>query len=355
MSQYPTLPFTDPDVIASNRQGIITPEQQEILLFYVSWPFWGCLVWFILTGLILFPFWWPGSEQLPAFMMPLYVLIFGGGAVLTTAMFGWQIWKGLRQRQEIKRGPVVWADGEVIVRGERFEVLIPDGRLQSPVQKFNLLPGPYRFYFLPRSRFLLSAESIEQNAADLVANALNIPRLPADLTRALPALMQTFRFNEADLAQNRAGGLTNRQRGRTFLDILLYLGMLLAVTFFAGLVVAGYWFGWTEPEIPDSWLFQVWQFVCLGGIVLFAFGYPLWNIATRLIDILSGQVSTLSGPIQFKIRGGRSSTSYYVIQGQEFQVKHTAYHSFIEKLPYHVYYIPRTKEIVSLEPVEGRY
>lgn len=255
MAQYPTLPLTDPDVIALNRQGIIPPEQQQVLRFYVPWPFWGCFSWFILVGLLLVPFWWPGSEQLPDFMMPLYVMIFGGGAFLTTVMFGWQVWKSLRQRQEIQRGPVVWADGEVVAQGGRFEVLIADGRLKSPTYKIALIPGRYRFYFLPRSKFLLSAESLEpvqitvgEDAAAIIAHPLT-----PDPTNALDTLRQTFRFNENDLARNREGRLTGRQQLRILWKASFYVGFFLMVCLIAGLFAAANLLNLSPTPPPKLW------------------------------------------------------------------------------------------------------
>lgn len=360
MVQYPTLPFTDPDVIALNQQGIIAPEQQEILRFYVPWPFWGCLMWFFLVALILVPFWWPGAEQLPAFMMPLYVMIFGGGALLTTGMFGWQTWKSLRQRWEIQHGPVVWADGEVVAQGGRFEVLIADGRLKNPAHKIALIPGRYRFYFLPRSKFLLSAESLEPVQIEMAEDAAAIITHPLtpNPDNALSTLMQTFRFNENDLQQNRAGRLTGRQQLRILWRTSSYVAFLLVVCFVAGIYAAASLLGWApeQPsEITQSLLVQAWQTFCLASLTLFAFGYPLWNIGTRFIDILRGQVKSISGPIHFKVRGGRGATCYYVIQGKEFQVAPHAYYSFIENMTYRVYYTPLSKEIVSLEPVGNGY
>jgi len=356
MAPYPTLPLTDPDAIALNRQGIITSEQQEILRFYVPWPFWGCLSWFFLVGLLLVPFWWPGSEQLPAFMMPLYVMIFGGGALLTTVGYGWYAWKSLRQRQEIQNGPVVWADGEVVAHGGRFEVLVPDGSLKSPLQKIALLPGPYRFYYLPRSRFLLSAESlapitiaVDEHAAATIPHPLT-PKPDS----ALPTLRQTFRFNQDDLEQNRGGRLSGRQQLRILWRSSFYVAFLLVVCFVVGIYAAASLMGWMpeQPaEVTQSILVQAWQTFCLAALGLFAFGWPLWNIGTRLIDILRGQVQVISGPIHFKVRGGRGTTSYYVIRGKEFQVSPYAYYSFIEGMNYHIYYTPLAKEIASLEPV----
>lgn len=358
MVQYPTLPLTDPDVIALNQKGIITPEQQQILRFYVPWPFAGCLVWFFLVALLLVPFWWPGSEQLPTFMMPLYLLIFGGGAFLTTVMSGWQAWRSLRHRQEIKNGPVVWADGEVVASGGRFEALLPRGRLKSPAFKIALIPGPYRFYYLPRSQFLLSAESlapVEVTIGEGAAATLSHPLTP-DPSSALPTLMQTFRFNLDDLTQNQAGRLSIRQRLRLLLGMAFYGAILLIVCAVAGLFVAARWLNWlpteiTSPNLPL--LTQIWQIVCLGSIAVFAFVWPLWNIATRLIDFVLGQVQVVSGPIHYEVRSsGRSTTCYYIIQGQKFEVSPSAYYSFIEGLNYHLYYTPRAKEIASLEPAD---
>ena len=356
MSPYPTLPLTDPDMIALNRLGIITPEQQNFLRFYVPWPFWGCLGWFFLVGLFLVPFWWPGSEQLPAFMLPLYVMIFGGGAMLTTVMYGWHAWKSLRQRQEIQNGPVVWADGEVVAHGGRFEVLTPDGALKSPIQKIALIPGPYRFYYLPRSRFLLSAESLapiiiemDEHAAATVTHPLT-----PNPGNALSTLMQTFRFNENDLGRNREGRLTGRQQLRLLWSASFYAGFFLMVCLIAGLFAAANLLNLSPeptPEIVESGLAQAWQMFCLAAFGLFAFGWPLWNLVTRLIDILRGQVQMVSGPIHFQVRGGRGTTSYYVVRGKEFQVSPYAYYSFIEGMNYHLYYTPLAKEIASLEPV----
>ncbi len=68
----------------------------------------------------------------------------------------------IKYRQEILNGQIEQAEGDVRWRFTRAIARSADRQLRSIYGPLTLPPGKYRFYYLPKSGGLLSAEKIDQ-------------------------------------------------------------------------------------------------------------------------------------------------------------------------------------------------
>lgn len=324
-----TWDLADPAIIEQNRQGLLTSQQRSLLL--PSWPIFESAVYLFMLALTTSPFWWPGGERPPAFMVPLYLLIFGGMSLLVVSMslFAW--WRAWVGRDEIQYGLIAQTTGEVVQQGQGYVAQIPGARLRTVINKVDLLPGRYHFYYLPRSRYLLSAEPL----------TVDIPVAQAVLRQNLG---RHFAFSEDDLVRNRQGQLSERQQWRLGWQAVGY-GVLSLI--FLGLLLLGFIASTSRDADPLPW-----QMAC---VTLLLLGSLVWSgreAVIRLADMAGAKNKVAVGPVQVLTRSrGRATAVYYVVQGIELEVGVHAYAALVEGLSYRVYYTPHSKKIVSLEPV----
>lgn len=331
ISDY-TWDLTDPDTIAQNRQGQLTPRQQTLLRQLTPWPIWGCLFYAFLFVLTTSIFWWPHEDPLPSFMMPLYIVIFGGGGLLIIGSALWQLWQAATWRQEFQHSQIAQATGEVRATRPGYTAYAAGIKLRTPLQKVDLLPGTYHFYYLPRSHYLLSAQPLDSD----------VRTGQADLRQNLG---RTFRFNDDDLAANRAGQLSRRQWLRLLWSVGGYSLLLVGLVTIAGGIAVGAITGTGERV---TW----WQAGILGLLLVAALGWLAQTLALLLVDWLRGQTETAVGRVQVHTKSqGRNVQVYYVVAGMELPVKASAYYALVDGLKYRVYYTSRSKIIMSIEPV----
>lgn len=331
LSDY-TWDLTDAATVAQNQQGQLTSRQQTLLLQMTPWPVFGCLFYAVLFALTTSPFWWPYEAPLPAFMMPLYIAIFGSGGLLIVVSALWQLWQVVVQRQEFQHGQIAQATGAVRATRKGYAAYAAGVKLRAHLQKVDLLPGAYHFYYFPRSRYLLSAQPLDP---DVSAGQANLQQ----------NLGRTFRFNDNDLTANRAGQLSARQRLRLLWRIGGYSLLLVGlVTIATAMVVAST----TTTEGRMTW----WQIGILGLALVTALGWLAHTLVMLIMDLLWGQMKTAVGRVHVHTRSqGRGVQVYYVVNGIELPVKASAYYALVDGLQYRVYYTSRSKTIMSIEPV----
>jgi hypothetical protein len=184
-------------------------------------------------------------------------------------------------------------------------------------------------------------------------------------------LARSCRFDDEDLAENKAGKLTSRQMTRLVFSALLpFLGM---VTSLIGLVVVGiglYFFG---PLITRriSLMIYLGKYLTLAvgalffGLVAFIIKFLLtsgriWNL---LLDLSQGKVDSVTGRLttsrQEEVEDGLASftnrktrTFSLVVNGEYFDVAQDAVDVLLERDGgrYRVFVTPRSRCLVSLEP-----
>ena len=196
------LPLTDAAVIAVNRTGLLTPQQREYLLRQTPLPIWATVLWAVMLGLFLVPLLSNPSRE----MLTSVLIIWGFGGTYTVWLARRYWREALMRRREIEVGRVAAADGQVIASKKGYIAQTEAGPLHSNSPKIDLIPGPYRFYYLPQSRLLVAAEK------------LNSPHKPAQTVVGYEAIVlalgQVFRFTADELVVNRGRKLSPRQRQR---------------------------------------------------------------------------------------------------------------------------------------------
>lgn len=343
--------LTNPAIIAVNRQGRLTADQKMILekaldfrrnndyLGVFMLMLFGLVVFSIVLGIM-------SGEQPGVFtQLMLFVSVFGMGLVfLLMAVMWFFIWRNRQEKyREIREGRVIseegtvsWGAGEIfsmksyVARTSQFKLLAPSYTLQLP-------PGQYRLYFLPKTRFLLSAEPLTEARSLLPESTSN-----SEKQALIGVLAKAHNFTLEELEANRRGQLSIRQRGRSFLSGsvyggggLLFLALCLNTFFMADENVIG---GLIAGGV---------------GLILLFFGGRI------LLDALNRHpVRSVEGQLNISTRrAGRSANVYYVVKGKELElptsmVMRQAANSVIEGQKYRVFYLARASRVISLEPLE---
>jgi hypothetical protein len=74
----------------------------------------------------------------------------------------------------------------------------------------------------------------------------------------------------------------------------------------------------------------------------------------RVADVLGGQVRTVAGKVIGEANSsGESTTYYYKVDKLKFRVPAHAYTALVSGMSYRIYYTPRSKTLVSIEPLVG--
>jgi uncharacterized membrane protein len=153
-------------------------------------------------------------------------------------------------------------------------------------------------------------------------------------------LLRAFQIQPEDLEANRAGRL-----GPTQARKLLSSGSSnLAGTFLIGLLLAGILYGVVhKPLVPAQWITALILFVI---VLIVGLRYFLQSRAA----VAEGRVETLVGSARAQSRG--RAGWFLVVAGQSFQLPVRPW-QIQNDAPYRVYFVPRTRTIVAIEPTAG--
>ncbi len=336
---HPTpLPLTDPTVVAVNRAGLLTPSQREQLLRQTPLPIWGTVMWTVMLGMMTVPLW--SSPPKEVVYSVSFLLVLGGGYTVILATRYWR--QALTRRREIETGQVVSISGELLATPKGYIAQTSDGPLRSISYKIDLIPGSYRFYYLPQSRLLVAAEKVNTPATHR-ESAVGYGAI-------VQALGQAFKFNDEELTVNRGRKLSPRQRQRLVQDAGLYAAAALFTSFIIYVMLAGSGTAnGTTTTVP-------WQ-ALLFSLLLVALAFYLARQGwLHGLDARNGVATQVEGRIALRVSSGarRSTTIYYLIRGMEFVVPIAAYSALVEGLNYRLYYTPHAKKVLSVEPLGKR-
>jgi hypothetical protein len=260
--------------------------------------------------------------------------VFGGLLVLSLLLAAAVFWRRQRLLAEVQAGQLEHATGHVEWKGGRYQAQVPGRTLD--LTNFNLAAGSYHFSYLPRSGRVVSARLAaadsptqahdELQHALAVANHFNVDDLPA--------------YREGKQGPGRFRRLRRLWSTAGWLLLAAY-GLALVFTI---MVVADQ----NSPFAP---------MVILVAMLLFFFG--LGSVLGDLrptLDIFGGRVLSSRGQVQKftrVIRGRYTVTLYfYTLNGQDWRVSPEAWRALIEGRRYRVYYLPRSKALVGIEPME---
>ena len=323
----------DANSTAVNQGGQLTLEQQRRLSDLVkaesSPGLIGAAGFAFLFGLIL----WFGSQSETASMSLRAELLFGGLFGLAALSFALLFWRCWRRLQEVRAGHLLRADGHILWQGGAYRAQVPGHTLN--LSAFNLGAGTYEFSFLPRSGRVIAAELVARDS----------PAQAQDELRH--ALAVANHFNVDDLPAYRAGGLGKagpRRLRRTWSGTgWTLLTALVALVIFAILVNAD-----VSKDLAP-FLFFVAVFAGLAGL------FSAVGAISPTLDVLGGKVTSAEGVVQKTIRQthGRGARTYYYykLSNQSWLVSPEAYRALIEGQNYRAYFLPRSKQLLAVEPL----
>lgn len=172
-------------------------------------------------------------------------------------------------------------------------------------------------------------------------------------------LEKAFKFDEADLNDNRAGFLSFRQKRqmqmRLALSTLGYLFLLIMAVVWAFLMFQVVILHFFDSKL--EWGFKlfggaVFLYCCASSVWLVYALIKLWR--SFLADFREARVTHLSDPIQLtRIRRHKEADQVSMsIAGQKFELNSSQYDALKDKQRYRLYLAAQSQEILSIEAIE---
>lgn len=335
----------DPQDLSANRLGEITEAQNQRLNFALGWGQ-SCSLLILLPMMLImvagFTFAFLVSGGLGVALIPLLMMV--GVTLLVFIILIPGIWRLFSNAAKLKRDrenrAIRQAQGQVSFDKNGYVFKTADRNLTLPSDENTggLLPGAtYRVFYLEESGFLLSAEEI-------------FPPSPAQARAALTEILaQANGFTLDDLAANRSGEVTPSQRTKPLAGVLM--GSLIGLM---ALAFAGLFFFQVFPNVEVG---EALPAIAIPALVLGIFALVGGSMVVGgLLDMSVSSIEQAQGAGRKEKRTGggrnRSTRYYYIIGDKSFQVTRRAYAALIDGLDYRLYYLPRTKKLVSIEPVD---
>jgi len=264
----------------------------------------------------------------------LFIAVIGIITYLIEVPFLWVYIRNMIINWELRSGRITQAQGEIVWRRNRYVADAQGRRLQPLFGDVSLIPGEYRFYFLPTSGRLLSVE-----------------RTTSNIQLLRDALAQTNNFLISALETNRKGLLATSQ-------ILRLLGMIATKLFWSVLILlVSIVISFAAYNYLPAFGISRWYAVIGFGIgLLIAMGFMTQSVAL-LADLANGKASVADGKIAKTVqtthsRHGTHHDYYYEVPQArlKFEVSEAAHEALVDDLEYRLYYTPRTKMMVAIEP-----
>ncbi len=332
------------EFVSANKQGQLTPQQIDAFKSAYLWPgagylalgaFVGGVLLLMLSGIII-EFLGDGEADWWIGLIVLFFPVLFGGVLLTAGLR--RLWTWSRVNAS---GALVAAEGRLVWLQNTYKGVI-DGRQLSLHGAAELPPGAYRFFYLTGANLIVSVERLSLNTT---------PNDTQD--EIVRALHEALDFANEDLEANRSLRLSRRQRGNLVLGVMQLVGFfgsfVLILTSGVGVVLSG---GSLRLAVASGLV----PLLCFAPILLGLVVVFVPSIAADMRDALAGTVGSVVGPLKelTEVRGsGRSQRTYYyyVVEGQKFKVTPAALKASIEGMPYRLFYLPRSKKVLSIEPL----
>lgn len=351
----PTSALYDPNTLLANRQGRLTPYQRQTFIetnVGSKGALLGVPFALVIIGVIAVNF----ADQLEtlegvAVLLPMLTLVV---VLIVCVVIGNRI-VSIPPRLRMNRAKLDARQGEVAFEAGRYVAKAGGKTLRPVFASADLLPGNYTFYCLRGSNWLFSAAK----EADFIS-AQTQPDLPAsspvwtpseqslsfDLNLLRDALQQTNSFDEYTLALNRRGEMTDAQKQwlggsrRGDLRAAVIIALLGVALFGVNILF--------QTGLDAETL--------LGGAAFFVLfsGYFVYRWWAQNADARSAVVQMAEGAVtklQQRTEESSTYTYYYVINGIRLEVGEAAYQALIDQVVYRVYYLPRSRQLLSIEPV----
>jgi len=335
MSHYALIGEPSLQNLEANQRGRLTPEQQSAMEMTLkgqrsSFVFFGVII-LGFIGFFVFFFWQiVGVDGLYSSTSIITIGLVLLGVVLLILVLSGGDPLIMIPHNEIEIGQVETVTGRVEWTGKRYKFVSDSRKLQSLRSRGRALPPPgeYRFYCFPHSGLVIMAEELGFVSASQPKNLL------------LDALASANHFSMDDLATNRNGSLSFGQEVRLF-GYASVLGAFLLAFILLTIVTA-------QSKMADENLLVYIFLAVMALAMLLRLG---WGSIKVIWDIWNGEVKYMDGRVTRHIRRGRNTRYYlYHLNDINFRVSRSAYNALIEGGEYRVYFAPRSKRLVAIEP-----
>jgi hypothetical protein len=334
----------NPDDAEVNRRGEITPAQNTRLnAMSLGGQGFGTIIWpLVILGFIFFIIF---SSSLDSGGLNFYALIPIAFLVIVILGYSKGIYRWWRNSTNLKadraNGIVRSGVGELNFVPKKGFIALVGGEeliLSGSNDASGLLPGVrYNIYYLPESRFVLSAEQLGEISSGQVRLSLTT------------ILAQANGFTPEELQSNQNGEITQSQRMAGLKKLVPGL-ILMGFAFVFGIIII-------YPLLANSNLKSNYIPLIFVGAFLAIFasiGFSM--VLNAFLDFNTSTPEVVEGvgqKISRRKSSGRSSRTvyYYIISGVEFEVPQKAFPALLEGFSYKAYYMPRTKRLLTIEPI----
>jgi hypothetical protein len=347
--------LTNPEYLEANQRGEITPEQAALLgpagsKFFKKFQRGSklngiavvlVLVFFLVVQAV-------GIEISTPFVLGAFGLLL----VVLAVQVGGRWTRARRQssllKEDLERGVIHDAVGSLHLGKDAFTIVLSGRELHLPLgSKEGLSPGvSYRFYYLPESGVVLSAEVLDDLPAQKAIDGLTA------------ILVEANGFHLASLSANQRGEMAREQLS------LLYRGLVspLIFTFVLGGILvyqlsrAGIFSGTSLAEIFANLKGMSTGLLVFGGILAALSMWGLVLLIQTVMDIAGGQVASVEDVgyrqmTRSSDEDGTTTTRLYLIGGYKFRVQQRGFAAFEDGKTYRAYFTPRRKTLVNIEVV----
>jgi len=341
-ASLPPLNLLDPQALETNRQGRLTPAQEDWLKSAVSGKGFAALLTLVFVGAcvmlgiscVLIPMLIGASESpILLIVVALITLLTLVGLALPIAP---QVLRWQALRADFSAPALCGEQGQLSYEKGAYHLAglpLPE-KLTAP-----LSPAvTYQVYYLEKSRLIVSAQAVGPEYA------------PAENRALTDILLAANGISPEALEACRQGELTPPLRLKALPSAIF--GLIIAA---APLIVvlpiafslarqmqSGGQLTETLAGIAIPLLLGV-VFAGLGGVLFFQ----------GMSDLFTSAPAQVEGPghKETRLSGGKNRTRryFYVIEGMEFMVRQQAYQALIDGKRYRVYYLPRTKKLLAVE------
>ena len=323
----------DENSTAANQRDQMTPEQQRRVTAAINAQAAPGVVGAVCFAALFVVIMWAGSRSYSSHMGPRDYLLFGGLTVVSLLVMAAFLLRRYRALLEVRAGKLQRASGHIVWQAGAYRAQVPGHMLN--LSAFNLGAGTYEFSFLPRSGRVISAELVARDS----------PAQAQDELRHILAV--TNHFNVDDLPANREGRL-GRSGSRRLRSAWAPAAWMLLFAFLA-LVVFVYLVNADVSKDMAPILFVAALFLILGALA------GALGALSPTLDVLGGKVNSAEGVVQKIERRtyGRTANTfyYYRLGNQSWTVTPEAYRALIAGPTYRVYFLPRSKRMVGIEPL----
>lgn len=345
MTQPLSGELSHPDDIAANKRGYITDHQRTVFARLarnqriIAWLVVGAgLAYFGLMGYLIIATWPPSLREGLGYLIIGLFLVQVGERMISSLR---KLRRLAQTQHELSVGLLAQAPGQVIWQARRYVAQIPGHTLYF-APPLNLPPGNYRFFYLPRSRWLLAAESL--NPAD-----------PTHTTQPyLAVLARANHFSLDALVANRQGQLCEAQRKAQIYNLALIALMLGLKSAFFGVLIFFVWRTYLAGGNPLGETIALTILLLLPPTTAFLMAARHGFSFSTIVDLREGRVAMTEGVVHktmVHLSNSKEPLYYYRLNRLKFPVSEAGYDALIVGRFYRVYYLPRSKILLSLEPL----